>query len=192
MEGNPEAALDFLVRWGTPYVLTAIDPNTKHAQTTTYQADQQKAVLALLRWFMGKRNLYFLPNRSDVLDKKATKQDIKQAVCFHVDVDPTENQPLEAEQKQILFRLQSYHIKPSVIIFSGNGYQAFWRLEAPFLITSPKDIEAVESRNRKLAFDLGGDKCHNIDRIMRIPGTLNIPTPQKAAKGRVIVAAQEL
>ena len=31
---------------------------------------------------------------------------------------------------------------------------------------------------------LGGDSCHNIDRIMRLPGTINVPTKKKLEEGR--------
>ena len=33
------------------------------------------------------------------------------------------------------------------------------------------------------------DRCHNIDRIMRLPGTLNIPDERKKKKGREIALA---
>ena len=46
-------------------------------------------------------------------------------------------------------------------------------------------MEGVELRNAKLAQDLGGDNCHNIDRIMRVPGTINVPNAKKRSQGRV-------
>ncbi len=35
-----------------------------------------------------------------------------------------------------------------------------------------------------IAKRVGGDNCHNIDRIMRLPGTVNIPNAKKQAAGR--------
>ena len=47
------------------------------------------------------------------------------------------------------------------------------------------DLDRVERINRQLAADLGGDNCHNIDRIMRLPGTINVPNAKKRKAGRV-------
>jgi hypothetical protein len=55
---------------------------------------------------------------------------------------------------------------------------------------NPVNIEAVEARNRKLAADLGGDHVQNVDRLMRLPGTLNVPDAKKLAKGRSIMLAE--
>lgn len=41
-----------------------------------------------------------------------------------------------------------------------------------------------ESRNLKIETDLQADHCHSIDHIMRLPGTVNLPTKKKRAKGR--------
>jgi len=45
--------------------------------------------------------------------------------------------------------------------------------------------EEAEAYNRQLELVLEGDHCHNIDRIMRLPGTWNIPNAKKRAAGRV-------
>jgi len=47
----------------------------------------------------------------------------------------------------------------------------------------------VENINKSLAQHLGGDHCHNIDRIMRLPGTINWPNAKKKEAGRVPVLA---
>src|SRR5687768_12709446 len=80
----------------------------------------------------GLRNLYFSANavRTDKIGK-ATKADITHALACHVDVDPKdpvggEYPPgfLQAEQQRILALLQAFQPKPTVLIFSGGGYQA--------------------------------------------------------------------
>ncbi|MEM9204761.1 MAG: virulence-associated E family protein [Pseudomonadota bacterium] len=43
---------------------------------------------------------------------------------------------------------------------------------------------AVEARNLKVEADLQGDACHNAERIMRLPGTINVPGEKKRKKGR--------
>jgi hypothetical protein len=65
-------------------------------------------------------------------------------------------------------------------VFSGGGYQAFWKLREPSTA-----LTRVERVNLEIARRLGGDNCHNIDRIMRLPGTINVPNAKKRNAGRV-------
>lgn len=44
--------------------------------------------------------------------------------------------------------------------------------------------DAVEARNLHIEVALQGDSCHNADRIMRLPGTVNVPGEKKRKKGR--------
>ncbi|MEM6623783.1 MAG: virulence-associated E family protein [Pseudomonadota bacterium] len=50
--------------------------------------------------------------------------------------------------------------------------------------------DAVEARNLKVEADLQGDACHNAERIMRLPGTINLPGQKKRNKGRTPRVAQ--
>lgn len=50
---------------------------------------------------------------------------------------------------------------------------------------NPQHFDVVEAINRRIAHVFGGDHCHAINHLMRVPGTVNHPTPQKAARGRV-------
>jgi predicted P-loop ATPase len=106
------------------------------------------------------------PGRQNI---KATKDDIGAIVALHVDVDDPD----------ALERIQAFEPRPTAIVFSGGGYQAFWLLKSP-----SEELERAEQLNEALANLLGGDRCHNIDRIMRLPGTINIPNAKKAANGR--------
>ena len=107
--------------------------------------------------------------RSAVRNKKATKSDVSEALYVHVDIDES-----DAEN-----RILSFSPPPTVIVFSGGGYHAYWRLTGP-----ASDLTRVEAVNLAVAQILGGDKCHNIDRIMRLPGTVNIPNAKKEKAGR--------
>lgn len=100
-------------------------------------------------------NLYFAVNRrkAGCAHKKAKKEDVEAALCLHVDVDdPT-----------ALERITAYRPKPTAVVFSGGGYQAFWLLE-----DETTELARVERINKALAEALGGDNCHNVDRIMRL------------------------
>ena len=182
-----DTSLEFL-KWLRPkgtWVLTAIVPDGAII-TRTFRSDQEKGVLAWLSQH-NKRNIYFQVNSSgqSILQKKASKNDISEAEFLHVDVDPDSKLEFEISRQEIFNRLTEYTFQPSFIIDSGGGYQAFWRLDVP-----TKDLNLAERCNLQIARELGGDHCHNIDRIMRLPGTTNWPDRRKKKKGRIPAPAE--
>lgn len=185
-------AIAFLQAFATdgPWVLTAIAVDRKGIETKTFGPETEQAARRWVEKFNGKRNLYFsvnVPLRN--LNKKASKAEIKCVPWLHVDIDPCDDEPLEKGQGRIKRLLTDELDKripePTVIVFSGGGFQAFWRLNNPIPIDGDlQAAEAAERYNKKLEEMLGGDNCHNIDRIMRLPDTQNIPDEKKRAKGR--------
>lgn len=190
-----KASLDFLDRWmdGGPWHVVAIDPNRKAIAVGTFG----KPTIADLRAFLEeqgtklKRNIYFVVNSSKRLSKDPpTREAIIAMGALHVDLDPRPGEDIGPERERILAVLRDPTSKglpkPSVIIFSGGGYQAFWRLKDPLPLSgSLEDYEDAKLYNRQIELALVGDNCHNINRVMRLPGTINRPDPKKRAKGRV-------
>jgi hypothetical protein len=46
------------------------------------------------------------------------------------------------------------------------------------------DADEAARHSRHVASLLGGDACHNVDRIMRLPGSINRPNVKKRKHGR--------
>jgi hypothetical protein len=132
-------------------------------------------VIGLEEWIAqhnGMDNIYFSPNRlkSTCTNRKSKKEDVEAALSLHVDVD----------DPAALERIESFSPPPTAIVFSGGGYQAFWLLNE-----ESKELARVERINKAIAEALGGDNCHNIDRIMRLPDSINVPNKKKREAGRV-------
>lgn len=128
-------------------------------------------------------NLYWSVNPTRTpLDKKPEKADVAALLWLHVDVDSLAPEVLPA--------LLGYRVPPTLVIASGGGFQGFWKLREPIPVSSPEEVTRLEDYNRKLIAEFGGDPgTHNLDRIMRLPGTTNWPTKTKLAKGRTPVPA---
>lgn len=184
------AAINFLKLFAPDgwWALTGIVPDTRKIETRTFNVSEEREAAAWLDARQGHRNMYFSVNQPESrLTTKATKQQIAEVGALHVDVDPDPDRPLAEEQARILGMLKNYSPRPSIIVFSGGGGQAFWLLKKP--VPAGANLERIESCNRVLERALGDDKCHNIDRIMRLPGTINLPDNKKLAKGRVTACA---
>ncbi|MBN8521502.1 MAG: hypothetical protein J0L77_06370 [Alphaproteobacteria bacterium] len=198
LSSNSDDAIKFLNKYygNNPRVLTAINPNKGGIVTQTFYPDQQEKMRAWLEKYNGNWNIYFQVNSAmSALTKKASREDIKSVDWLHVDMDPEAGQDIEKERARILGSLTDKRPKnipaPTVIIFSGGGFQAFWKLENTIEINGNLDkAEEAKAYNQQLEKALGGDNCHNIDRIMRVPGTWNIPDERKRAKGRTAVQAR--
>lgn len=183
------AALDFLERWepGGPWVLTAIRPDRKSIDTATFT--DREAAGEWLEEHNGKYNLYFHVNPcTGPLTKKANLSEVAALAWLHVDIDPRAGEDIQEERERALRLLQEPPEgvpRPTVIIFSGGGYQGFWKLADPMPINGDREkAEHAKLYNLQLEVLLGADNCHNVDRIMRLPGTINLPDKKKLAKGR--------
>lgn len=195
-EINAKQAVGFLKRHSEGWLpewyvqLVAIEPDGP-IEAKAVHPDQIDELRSFIERHQGKRNIYFAVNplRHDP-GKKASKADIAALAYHHADLDPRDGEAPDAAKKRLLSAVEALPINPTELIDSGNGLAIFYRLNDPTLHNGNAD--ALEQINRRLAQHFGGDHCHNIDRIMRLPGTVNLPTKTKLAKGRVPVPAQLL
>ena len=77
---------------------------------------------------------------------------------------------------------------PTAIIDSGNGIQVLWAVTREML--SPETVLRVEAETRAIEAALGAGGTHNIDRLLRLPGTVNYPNRKKKSLGRGISRTQ--
>jgi hypothetical protein len=188
MIGDSEEVLSFLLRWKPdgPWVLTAIHPFSNSIITRTFSRGDDQLLKSWVSDLNGKFNLYFTINSTAKnFDSKPRRIDIVSIDTLHIDCDPRAGEDIDKEQERILKRLSEFTPKPSSIVFSGGGYQAYWLLEDPILLdgTEATAIEA-ESYSVQLELLLGADRVSNCDRIMRLPGSVNLPNEGKLKKGR--------
>jgi P4 family phage/plasmid primase-like protien len=108
------------------------------------------------------------------------KQDTSEFVSVYVDLDFKDLAGGEEEAKE---RLNALPLKPTMVVHSGGGYHLYWALHEPRAI-APETIPFFESLNKRFAAMLGGDSCHSIDHILRMPGTINWPDEKKQRLGR--------
>lgn len=190
MKPKIPVAVDFLTRFSRDnlIVLTSIIPDGK-ATTKTFAPSQTELVGRFIESKNENENIYFSVNPvKHRVSKKTKKTDIKELAWLHVDIDPDKSMDLEEARAQIKNKLDRSPLKPTVIIDSGNGYQAFWKLNTPILVN--KNIQELENQNKRLENYFQADSCHNIDRIMRVPGTMNYPNKKKRQAGRKISEAK--
>jgi predicted P-loop ATPase len=151
----------------------------------TWIADAQRA----------GRNVYFQPNETfSNCASKPGKSQIMAGLCRYADIDPADGFPL-ADERDRLGRLADHlnddpAYQPTLIIDSGNGIQPFWATAREVL--SPFIIARIEAETKAIETALGAGGTHNIDRLLRLPGTMNYPNAAKRAKGRGIGRARLL
>lgn len=192
------ASWDFLQRFhpGRLIVVTGISLDKKSIPTETFGPDDRAR---FLKWVVAcaaiPANIYFSVGEPlKPVTKKMERADILAVHYLHVDVDPRAGEDHAAERERILSMLRNPPgglPAPTLIVFSGGGYQAYWRLTEPLPVNGDEaTAEDLKRYNLQIERVLGGDNCHDISRIMRIPGTVNVPDAKKEKKGRVAALAE--
>ncbi len=190
------AAVSFL-RWlrpEGPWLLAGKHPDRNGFRYKSFNPGQEAEIT---KWLAGLslQNVYYHLNPTTAgLEKKAAKSDVTAVTFLHVDIDPRAGESVDEERQRILDlltdKLPEGVQPPTVIISSGAGYQALWALREPIpLEGSEAQAAEVECYTRRLEHVFGADNCHNVDRMLRLPGTINNPDAKKRAKGRTAAPA---
>lgn len=192
---SPRDAEAFLRRFAPagPWVLSAIQEGRRDVPTVTFKPGDEPAMVQWIEKHQATQaNIYFLVGEPlTPLARKAKKLDMARSHWLWADLDASRGldwsdpEAVTAEMTALRARLDGCGLPPTVIVSSGGGLQAFWHLAEPFeLAGDAQRIAAFEELNKSLTAALGADHCHNADRIMRLPGTVNFPNAVKRAAGR--------
>ena len=199
---DPAAIREFLAFWasvtGVPHItLTAIAPDTGLISTQTFNSGDLDAVC---QWILenqrDQKGRYFQPNETPPgCIRKPAKADMVAALCRHADIDPQDDQFEFTTERERLTKLANHlaadaQFPPTVIIDSGNGIQPIWVVEREPL--TPSDVNRVEAQSAKIGDALGADRAYNIDRLLRLPGTVNFPNEPKRRRGRGLSRARTI
>jgi hypothetical protein len=188
-----DETINFLeqLRAGGPWVLTAIIPDKQPNEppTITSTAHSPAEIESFCCEHNGKRNLYYSVNPTrGPMSKKASKADIAAIEYLLGDLDPKSDETSEQAKARYLTALESFEPRATATIDSGNGIQGLWKL-GPFIplgTGSEAIIADAEARSAALMERLGAKAgTQNIDRILRLPGTINLPNAVKRKAGRV-------
>ena len=177
------ASTQFLSRWSNQWILTAILPDTRETVTETFT--EEAPCREWLESVGPTHNIYFHVNPClRPLRKKAGRADIAALAWLHVDIDPQPGQDPKFALDMLRQPPEGLPA-PTAIVFSGGGYQGFWKLSSHLQINGIEEkYEDAKRYNQFLEQAFKADNCHNVDRIMRLPGTINWPDQRKKAKGR--------
>ena len=178
--------------------VAAINPHLMKSVPIVKTFDMKTQRRELQSWIRardGKLNLHFIlnpPRRR--MDRKPREKDIGEFRYAFIECDPIGNENAAQSIARHRTAIEKFETRPTAVWDSGNGVVAAWRIDAPVTLNSAADVLESKSINIALKNAFGGialgvDNCQNLDRLLRIPYTLNIPDKRKLAKGRTIVRA---
>jgi len=124
------------------------------------------------------------------IGKRGKKENIHWLTAFHAEVDYGKDghkkKPEYDTHDEALKAIEGFEMKPTYIAHSGGGFHCYWVFNEPVKV-SEVGIDPLENVNRNLTAALGGDTgTHNINRILRVPGTFNLKLPKNPREVTVI------
>ncbi len=191
---DPAASWAFLkTLWPeTSELILSIQPGGGAPFGRRYTVDQAEEFSANLPGANYRLDTYFSINLPrSAMNKKPLKADIGTIRAVFVDLDPAKdpetNTPIPGETERIAAEITDESLAakglpcPSVRVCSGGGAWLFWLLADPITVPAwanpqepPEIVRRVDGIGRQIASLFPhGDSCFNIDRIARLPGSVN-------------------
>lgn len=201
LQCDPVTAWEFLKALSpdTSELILSITPEGCDPFGRRYTVDQRDEFVANLPIANNRLDTYWSINLPRVaINKKPKKRDIGTIRVVFVDLDPDKEKPVDEERARIAAETadDAFAAKglplPTVRIYSGGGAWLFWLLAEPITVpewANPNDapdiVRRVDGIGRRIASLFPhGDSCFNIDRIARLPGTVNWASLNPKKPGR--------
>lgn len=185
---NTPGTLDFLMSWLPEGPWTVIADNAGKwpgHPIASFRSEQLNELVAWLEEHNGRDNCYFvrnIPHPNARLTSTPKAEQIAFVVGVSIDVDLAKRGASQEDYDELFTKLQSLPTPPTVIVFTGGGYQAHWRFTNP--LPAETHREAAEALGKQLAASFSGDPVQAISSLMRLPGTVNVLNDTKRATGR--------
>ena len=185
IKGDSKKALKFLQAFEKPIQnLAKLHPSASSISAITRPSNHNDLETFIIE-NNGKENIYWTPNQPypSAPSNKLKKEHIDMIHYVWIDADPIKDKDFKLERvrlKQFVNDLNDSAHPPTFIIDSGGGYQAFWKLKSP--ISAHNSKTHVEAIGKGLAIKFNTDPVQNIDRLMRLPYTVNLPTKTKVGR----------
>jgi len=147
----------------------------------SFHAEINSALDAAEKAVIQERNTY-MGVAARCSDASGKKDNLKAVSAFWVDIDHKDVGGREA----LMIALETFPLPPSIIVWSGGGHHVYWLLDEPYDLTTSKHIDRCEYILKGLCDYFDGDfKTTDASRILRVPGTPNLPDAKKRTNGRV-------
>ncbi|MFZ2110035.1 MAG: hypothetical protein WAV18_32470, partial [Roseiarcus sp.] len=170
-----------------PWPLVAINRETtdiKAADFPRSDAQERDALNWATKLNAAGYDLYFPINPlKQAIRRKGSKRDVLETRWQWIDCDPPTELSVHELQNWRADKLSEIRAgkngvpAPTLIVDSGRGIWAFWRLRNPEPLDGHGPLtQRVEDVGRGLEKEFGADSCHNIERIARLPGFVNHKT----------------
>ena len=210
-EPSGRDAIDFLkdVAAAGPWVLQRFQPEAR----ITFLEPRKAGDLGRIVSDKAKEgiNLYWQINElGSHPTRKASRGQVSGMRFVFVDIDPPARPGMTPEEVEVSRteirdllhdedRLKAAGLPglPTYIIDSGGGYWGFWYLIEPVPVEGHEHAHKLGGHNLWVTKVLNGlfsepmaDSCHNLDRVARLPGSVNFPDDKKLEAGRRVATAR--
>jgi len=82
--------------------------------------------------------------------------------------------PDNPSEDEVRARIDAFPMPPSILVNSGHGFHAYYLLETPVDLTIDGNSYRMELLIQALGLTLGGDSVQNINRLLRLPYSMNV------------------
>lgn len=118
--------------------------------------------------FTGRVNVYYGVNLR--VTTKGNGESVRQVNALWADIDAKDFGGSKAAARAAI---DAFPLPPSLIIDSGNGFHCYWFLTTTVTLVTGIQRQSLTRLVKRLSQALGGDKVHDLARVLRVPGTTN-------------------